>query len=140
MREPNYSASTEEPPCSSELPPIERLANRYGVPISEVIPLIGTNELDTAKNIRDWIATREPSNRSGIGHRRRYGYDADGIPIIEEQQVIAQIALMWCGGIPVTDITKKVNADGHLTASGRKWSVANIYHLIRGIGYDRDSA
>lgn len=120
-----------------EKPPVERLAKRYNVPICEVIHLIGATEADTAANITKWIMDRLPGDKRCKG-RRRYGYDYSGRPIIDEQRVIARVAMLWAANYPGSEIAKILNSEGQLTMTGLPWTARHVWHLLEKVGYDRD--
>lgn len=139
VKEPNYSVSTEELSCADETPPIERLAKKYDVPLSSVLHLIGSNEAETARNIDEWQRNREPTGRCSKG-RRRYGYNYDGTPIFEEQQIIAKVVMLWTANVSSTEIAQILCKDGCVTLTGLPWTKRHVWHLIERVGHDRDSA
>jgi hypothetical protein len=116
----------------NERSPIERLANKYGVDVSEVIPLIGATEDETARNIRAWVQQHSGSDVGYNSGYRRYGYTVDGTPIADEQTVIADVARMRREGRSYREIAETLNSMGIHGAKGGRWVTSTIRRLIMG--------
>ena len=114
----------------NERSPIERLANKYGVDVSEVIPLIGATEDETARNIHAWIQQHSGGSSGYNKGFRRYGYTVDGTPIADEQTVIADVARMRREGRSYREIAETLNSMGIHGAKGGRWVITTVRRLM----------
>lgn len=81
---------------------------------------------DTSRRMLDFMVDKAASGKPHTG-KRRFGYTADGMEIIEDEaKIVKEIFTRYLNGDLPNDIAKDLNARGITTALGNKWHEQSI--------------
>jgi hypothetical protein len=85
---------------------------------------------DTSRRLKDAMVDRAFDGKPHPG-KRRYGYTADGMGIVEaERDVALDVAARYLDGVTPVAIGGVLNAAGHTTATGKAWDEFSVLAVL----------